>query len=299
VAPDYLRFDFTHFKAVDPAALASAEALVNEEVRKNILLDKRVMSKEEAVKQGAIAFFGEKYGDEVRVVAIGDFSKELCGGTHLHSTGEIELFKITSESSIQAGVRRIEAVTGRAAKSFLEKQQGEVKSLSDEFACNAEDLPNTLVNKKNETNQLRSRLEAKRNEFEKERLEKEKKTAEVYHGVSILSRSDDKVHADLFSASINILKSFANYSFVALFEGVVDEKAVFAIGASSDLVQKGFHSGKIIKLISEKVGGNGGGRPEYAVGGGKNISKAKEAFAFGKEAIKKELDSVLAAKKAS
>ena len=286
VAPDRLRFDFTHFSALDPKAMAAVEALVNTEIHKNITLDKKVMSKEKAVEAGAIAFFGEKYGDEVRVVSVGDFSKELCGGTHLRSTGEIRTFKIISEGSIQAGVRRIEAVTGRGAKSFLENAEKEIKLLADEFDSEPGNLSQIIKNKKSKLDILNSELDKIINKL----LEKENQT-EKYNGVSIITRFNDKVRLDVFSLSIDYLKTL-HMPFVALLEGSSGDKVFFAIGASQDLVQKGFHAGRLVKIVSEMVGGNGGGRPDYAVGGGKNSSKAKEAFELGKKIIKDELNTL-------
>jgi len=299
VAPDRLRFDFTYFSALGPETTAKIESLVNAEIAKNTPLDKHVMPKKEAVKKGAIAFFGEKYGDEVRVVTIGDFSKELCGGTHLRATGEIGQFKIISESSIQAGVRRIEAVTGRYAESLLENTKNELNLLAREFSGAQDNLMIILKTKRSKLSILNSKLEGVINKLEKKRVDldlKKKNSTENYNGISLISRFDDKVRSDMFSLSISYLKTLP-LSFVALFEGSIDDKIIFSIGASSDLVQKGFHAGRLVKVVSEVVGGNGGGRSDYAVGGGKNVSQAKEAFDLGMRNIKKELDILLADKK--
>ena len=289
VAPDRLRFDFTHFSALDSKSMAAVEELVNAEVRKNIKLDKKVMSKEKAIEAGAVAFFGEKYGDEVRVVTMGDFSKELCGGTHLNSTGEIGMFKIVSESSIQAGVRRIEAVTGRGANAYAENIEKDIKNLAREFDCDPKELFEKFLNLRNRFGELDARLKNIYKEIERNRT-KENLT-EKFNDISIYTRFNDKVRSDTFSVSISYLKTL-NIPFVALFQGTADDKVMFAIGASSDLIQKGFHAGKIIKPISEKVGGKGGGKPDYAVGGGKILSNAKEAFELGKKIIKEELNSL-------
>ena len=295
VAKDHLRFDFTHFSAVDAKSLAAIEAMVNQEIQKNIKLNKRVMSKEEATREGAIAFFGEKYGDQVRVITIGDFSKELCGGTHLNSTSEIGLFKIIAEGSIQAGVRRIEAVTGRAAAVFVKDQEKEIEMLSRQFGAKPESLEQDLKKTSERVSAVKNRLSQLMAGRIKSRWTDEMAKISVSQGVPVISKRMDGADADLLKLAVDVLKS-SGRSFAALLSAGTEDKVSIAVAASEDLVKKGFHAGKIVKEISAMVDGNGGGRPDFAVGGGKNISKAAQAITSGEAQIRHVLDALLSGK---
>ncbi len=288
VAPDRLRFDFTHFSALDAKTISAVEELVNTEIRKNITLDKKVMSKEKAVESGAIAFFGEKYGDEVRVVSVGDFSKELCGGTHLHSTGEIETFKIVSESSIQAGVRRIEAVTGRGAKVLLQSQENELKSMTKDFGIRSDDMISSLKERLLQISELKSKMSKSLNRKVRERLDKDLEKAPVVAGAKFVKEKISGADTDTLKFACDYLRS-SKISFTALFVSDSADKISLVVAGSDDLVKKGFNSGKIVKEISATVQGNGGGRPDFAVGGGKDVQKVNEAIALGEKIIKESL----------
>ncbi len=284
VAPDRLRFDFTHFSGVGSDALVKIESMVNDEIMKDTTLDKKEMSKEDALKAGAMAFFGEKYGESVRVVTVGDFSMELCGGTHLAHTGEIGAFKIISESSIQAGVRRIEAVTGRGAKSLLDEGQKELETLARSFGSEPARLAEVLKNKQDKAESIESRLNTVMVNKMKTWAKKEISSALVGKGPYFLVRELPFASPDLMrSACDDLAKS--GVSFAALLVSVSDDKVSFAVAASADLVKKGFHAGKIVKEIAGMVEGNGGGKPDFAVGGGKNISKTKDAIEKGRKLI--------------
>lgn len=287
VAPDRLRFDFTHFKQVEPENISKIEALVNEEIKKNTLLDKKVMSKDEAVKAGAIAFFGEKYGDDVRVVTIGQFSKELCGGTHLNSTGEIGSFKIISESSIQAGVRRIEAVTGRGAAQLAEEGRRELEALLREFGS-----AENVMKLKKDVDEYRSRLQNKASEKLRSGVEAIFEKAPQRNGIKLCEAVIAVPIAELIQTAVDHIKT-KNVPFVMLWQSRGEDKVTFVVAASSDVVKKGFHAGKIVKEIALAVGGNGGGRPEFAVGGGKDISKADGALLLGRKAVEDGLSAAL------
>ena len=284
VAPDYLRFDFAHFKGLTPDELAKVETMVNEEIRKNTPLNKQEMTREEAAKSGAIAFFGEKYGERVRVVSVGDFSKEFCGGTHLRSTGEIGLFRVVSESSIQAGVRRIEAVTGRWAQKLEEERKKEVEDLCAMFGTGKEGLADEIIKRSKRVAELRNRLAQITGEKMKQSLARElSRTAAVNDTKLVVMTAD--------GATVEIIKIAADYLKIqpgqnaALFTSRADGKVTFAVAGSGDFVSRGFNAGAIVKKISPVVEGSGGGRPEFAVGGGKNISKISEAVEMGRKAI--------------
>ena len=237
------------------------------------------------MKEDAIAFFGEKYGDKVRVVTAGDFSKELCGGTHLDSTGQIGLFRIISESSIQAGVRRIEAVTGRGAKAFVDGQDQEIELLSREFGAGKQTLPSDLKKTADTLSQTKNRLTqltaGKINRFLTAEAEKSR----------FISKAVPGADAELMKLAAEALKG-SGKTYAALLSSRGEDKISIAVAASNDLVQKGFHAGKIIKEISLRVDGNGGGRPDFAVGGGKNLARAAEAVKFGEDQIRRELEAL-------
>ncbi len=296
VAKDYLRFDFTHFSAVDVKQLSAIEALVNGEIQKNIQLIKRVMSKDEAVREGAIAFFGEKYGDEVRVVAIGDFSKELCGGTHLNSTGEIGLFKFVSESSIQAGVRRIEAVTGRVANELIQKEAEELSALTRIFKTDKDSLSEVLKKSVITLNDLQNRMANSLNAAVRARIADDFQKTTEFLGAKVFTLRLPGADTESLKNAHEYLKTLKT-PFLAFLVSYYEGKITFAVSASGDLVQKGFHSGRIVKEISAIVEGSGGGRPDFAIGGGKNISKGDEAIKFGENQIRQELDALTSGRK--
>jgi alanyl-tRNA synthetase len=291
VAPDRLRFDFTHFKAVEPELLEKVEDLVNAEIKKNVSLDKKVLSKDQALEEGAIAFFGEKYGDQVRVVSIGDFSKELCGGTHLHSTGQIGFFKIISESSIQAGVRRIEAVTGQRALEVLAQKDREIDALALSFKIHRDFLLRDLKVLKERVCLLKNKLLTSLAGRVKRKVEDDFQKAHRVGGVKLLIEKIDGADTELLTQGVAHLKTLgAGYS--AFFISSFEDKISFVIAGSADLVGKGFHSGKIVKGVAQMVEGSGGGRPDFAVGGGKMVRKEAEAIAFGKKEIEDFLRSL-------
>ena len=291
VAPDYLRFDFSHFRAVETESLRKIEALVNEQIQKNTTVDKQVMSKDEAMQKGAIAFFGEKYGDKVRVLTIGDFSKELCGGTHLDSIGEIGFFKITSESSIQAGVRRIEAVTGRWAEKYTGEQKKELETLCAMFGAQENSLQQDLKKMGQRISTLKNKLGQSALSKVKNHLTEKIKHAPETSGAKLVLETWDGADVDLIRGAMDYLKTTGT-PFTAFLLSSDDEKTSFLVAASHDLVQKGFNAGKILKSIATLVEGNGGGRPDFAVGGTKRLDKKSELLSLGEKEIRRELSGL-------
>lgn len=285
VAEDYLRFDFTHFSAMTEADIAKVEALVNNEIQKKTALDKKVMSKDEAQKSGAIAFFGEKYGDEVRVVTIGDFSKEFCGGTHLKNTGEIGLFKIVSESSIQAGVRRIEAVTGRAAEALSKASEAELKELVQEFSLKGPDFRSELQSRQKKVKEFKNKLFVSTDRAMKIKTEGVVSAAPETHGVKRVFIPFSHADIDLLRNEVQFLKD-KRLSFVAMLCAPTEDKLSYVVAASPDVVSGGWNSNSFLQNMNRELGGNGGGRPDFAVGGTKNpsaVEKAKKIFEKGTE----------------
>jgi len=287
VAPDRLRFDFTHFTALRDEEVREIERLVNDEIRKNDDLQVRVMDLDEALKSGAMALFEEKYGDKVRLVEIPGFSRELCGGTHTHRTGDIGTFIIIQETGIAAGVRRIEALAGRQALRLLEEQKdilrksaGLLKTHPNEVADRVEKL---LAHQK----QLEKELEALKTSLAGKRSSDLLAQAEDIGGVKVLIA---KVDAD----SPKVLREMSDRFKERIQSGVLvlgaaqGEKVFLLVGVSSDLTKRA-HAGNLIKEIARVVGGSGGGRPDMAQAGGNQPGKLQEALSLAKKLLAEQL----------
>ena len=284
VAPDRLRFDYTHFSPLTEKERHKTESLVNEKIRDNIQVSTKEMEIEEALKEGAMALFGEKYGDRVRVVSVSGFSKELCGGTHVSATGDIGLFRIVSEGGIASGVRRIEAVTGAAA---YHKVNSEHESLST--------IRSVLKAPANEELSKVKKLLEKNRELEKEILllkekivsgkdSSEEDDIQKMGGISFLIKNLDGTDAKTLRTYIDNAKNKLK-SGIVVAGSVADGKVAMAAGVTKDLTKK-FHAGDIIKEIAVIVGGSGGGRPDMAQAGGTHTDKLDEALKKAEEIIK-------------
>ncbi|MGA2367528.1 MAG: alanine--tRNA ligase [Dehalococcoidia bacterium] len=280
VSPERLRFDFTHLATIDKQQLKEIQAGVNEIVRKNLRVATDVCSYDQAVGQGATAIFEEKYGDMVRVVKVGDpgVSMELCGGTHVKRTGEIGHFLITSESSIGTGLRRIEAVTGRGAEdliserlSILDQLSGDLKTSINEIQAKVAGLQASLTSGAREAAKLR------REKYRSEVDELIKDHLKIFNGVNILfAEVDPRPMPDMMEMG-DMLRDKIKSGVVVL-ATVFDEKPGFMATATSDIIQRGFHSGKLIKKVATIAGGSGGGKAEMAQAGAKNQDKIAEAL---------------------
>ena len=279
VNADRLRFDFTHFSAVTPEELAQIEALVNEEIFSAVAVETREMPIEEARKLGAMALFGEKYGDIVRVVMIGDFSREFCGGTHIDNTSRIGLFKIVSEGSVASGVRRIEAVTGAGVLSLLDTQSAvlnaSMKALKatsmNDFASVCEHTMNELKEKDKEIDRLVTKLSAMNMDslFAK---------SELIKGVRIIKTHFNATNSEMLKTMCDRVLDVAPKTVAVLF-GTDGDKTSLAVACGKEAQQRGAHSGKIIKQIAELVNGRGGGKPERAMAGVGDPSRIEAALA--------------------
>ena len=278
VTADRLRFDFTHFSAVSQDELKKIESLVNEEIFKAVDVETREMPIEEAKKLGAMALFGEKYGDIVRVVMIGDFSREFCGGTHIENTSKIGLFKLLSEGSVASGVRRIEAVTGTGVLKMLDEQSeiitGSMKALkatnASGLAAACEHAVNELKEKDKEIDRLSTKLSAMN-------IDKLFAESELVNGIRIIKGRFDAVNSDMLKAMCDRVLDVAPKTVAVLF-GVDSDKASLAVACGKEAQALGMHSGKIIKKVAELVDGRGGGKPERAMAGVGDISKIDSAL---------------------
>lgn len=277
VAPDRLRFDFSHFGQVTSEQLEAIEKRVNEKIWENIPVKISHMPLDEAKAMGAMALFGEKYGDIVRVVQISDYSIELCGGCHVQNTAEIGLFKIVSESGIGAGTRRIEAVTGKRAYELLMEQQKLLEISASLLNAKKEDVPKKIEGLQEELRDLQKENESlsqKLSNIEAKNLLAEK---QVINGINVLAKKVDAKDMNALRIILDELKRSLESGIIVL-AAVNDGKVQLVAGVSDDLVKKGYHAGKLIKEVAAEVGGGGGGRPDMAQAGGKHPEKLAGAL---------------------
>lgn len=286
VSSERLRFDFSHFGQVTPNELQQIEEIVNEKVWQALPVDISIKSLEEAKAAGAMALFGEKYGSEVRVVRVGDYSLELCGGCHVRNTAEIGLFKITGESGIGAGVRRIEAVTSKGAYEFLSQQTAILKNAAERLkAKRLSDVP--------------QRIESLQEDLRKAQRENESLTAKLGQaeagnlndqvkeigGVAVIAAQVDAKDTEALRSMVDTLKQ-AHEKAVIVLGAKTGNKLAFVAGVTKPAIAEGFHAGKLIKEVAARTGGGGGGRPDMAQAGGKDPAKLDEALAYVHEYVK-------------
>ncbi|MGI6255903.1 MAG: alanine--tRNA ligase [Acutalibacter sp.] len=286
----HVRFDFTHFSALTPEELAQVELLVNQEILKAVPVSMVEMPIEEARKSGAMALFGEKYGDVVRVVSVTDgFSKEFCGGTHMDNTARLGLFKIVSESSVASGVRRIEGVTGTGVLEMLGAQASTLRETAQAMkVANPMDLPmhaRQLVAEAKEKDKTIDSLNAK---LAQNRLEGVFQNAQDVEGVKVVYALLSGTGSDALRALCDKAKERPE-AIVAVFAGVSDGKATLAAVCSKPAQEKGLKAGVLVKEVAQLCGGNGGGRPDFAMAGAKDQSKLDDALAAVPELVKKQI----------
>jgi alanyl-tRNA synthetase len=272
-----LRFDFSHFEAVTHAELQSVEKIVNEQIRANNRLDTKLMNLDEAKAAGAMALFGEKYAEDVRVVSMGDFSMELCGGTHVNRTGDIGFFKIVSEGGIAAGVRRIEAVTGEKALDFVQSQGQQMSQIAGLLKTDPQGLS------------VRTQQVLEQNKLVEKELEKLKQqiainaTTDVLsqvfeiNDVKVLSTVLQGVEAKVLRTMVDDFKNQLGSAVIVL--GIAEANKVSLIaGVTKDLVSK-VKAGELVNFVAQQVGGKGGGRPDMAQAGGSEPQNLDSAIA--------------------
>ena len=276
VTPDRLRFDFAHFQAMTPEEIAQTETLVNKEIQAALHVVTDVMDIEEAKKSGAMALFGEKYDQKVRVVSMGDFSKELCGGTHVKNTSSIMLFKIVSEAGIAAGVRRIEALTGNGVIEYYKKQETMLQEVAKALKAQPAEITEKITHLQAEVKSLQSENESLKSKLAQGSLGDVMNQIVDVKGVKLLA-------AKVEGVDMNGLRDLGDQLKEKIGEGVVVLAAVNGgkvnlLAMATDAAQKaGAHAGNLIKGVAAIVGGGGGGRPNMAQAGGKNPEKADEA----------------------
>jgi alanyl-tRNA synthetase len=277
VAPDRLRFDFSHFKPVSRDELARVEAMVNAEVRRNAAAEVRQMAYDEAIAYGAMALFGEKYGDEVRVLKMGDFSTELCGGTHVDRTGDIGLFKIVSEAGVASGVRRIEAVTGAGALAWVADEERRLGELSQLLSSSGDDAVEKLRQLFDRQKKLERELESLRSKAAGSATADLGGTAHDINGIKVVAARLEGLDAKSLRDSVDQLKQQLG-DCVILLAGAVDGRVALIGGVHGAALGK-IKAGSVVAHVAAQIDGKGGGRPDLAQGGGLDSANLPEVLA--------------------
>ena len=278
VHPQYLRFDFNHFEKVKPEELEAIERMVNEAIVANYPVNWEIVPFDEAKRRGAVALFGEKYGDQVRIVEVNDYSRELCGGTHVRATGEIGYFHIVSESAVAAGVRRIEAVTGLVAHEVIVEDEKRLDALQHLMNCRREELVDRVSALLEERRELEKRLREARLGGGKDQVKEWLQAAVQVDGVRVVSARAEAADVDELKHLADLLRAELR-SGVGVLATVIDGKASLVCVVTQDLVEKGVRADQIVRKAAAVAGGGGGGRPHMAQAGVKQIEKLGEVLA--------------------
>lgn len=288
VTPERLRFDFTQYEPMTPEQIQKVGRMVNGWIWQAIPVATREMALADAQKEGATALFGEKYGDTVRVVSVGDVSMELCGGTHLSNTGQAGLFAIISESSTAAGVRRIEAVTGWEAYNRMQNLREIASTLQEELHTDEAGIPERVAALRDELRSANRELAALKAAQTKDAADAALSEVKETGGVKWVAARMDGLNAQQLRESADRLRDKMK-SGLAVLASAADDKAIFIAAATPDVVKKGIHAGKLVQGLAAIAGGGGGGRPDMAQAGGKDISKIDDALNHISIAVEKQL----------
>ncbi len=288
VTPERLRFDFTHFEAMTKDELSEAEKKVNEAILSALPVTIKELPIDEAKKLGAEAQFGEKYGAVVRVVSMGDYSIEFCGGCHLKNTAQAGLFKILSEGGVASGVRRIEAVTGMGVYEYIKSKDSTIEAIAKNLKSNESDVVKKSEIVMEELKNANKELESINAKLASEKAGSVMSNAVKIGDIDLIAARMDGQTADSLKTMADDIKA-KNENAVIAFAAQTDGKITFVVMAAKNAVAKGVHSGKIIKEISAIAGGSGGGKPDMAQGGGKDASKIDEALAAVTDVVKGQL----------
>ncbi|WP_314186376.1 alanine--tRNA ligase [Aggregatibacter kilianii] len=275
VSDALLRFDFAHHEAIPEEQLAEVERIVNQQVRANNPVQTEVMALDAAKAKGAMALFGEKYSEQVRVLTMGDFSVELCGGIHAKRTGDIGLFKIVTETAVAAGIRRIEAITGETAIEWLQHQQTLLNQSADLLKSDVNSITDKISLLQDKFKKVEKELQTLKEKAALQAGNDLAQSAVEIHGVSVIMQQLDGIEAKSLRSMVDSLKNQLG-SAVVVFASVLDEKVNLIVGVTDDLTAK-VKAGELVNLMAQQVGGKGGGRPDMAMAGGtqpENIGKA-------------------------
>ena len=278
VTPNRLRFDFAHFQAMTADELAKVETLVNAQIAADLAVNTAEMTVDEAKKAGATALFGEKYGDTVRVVSMGDFSKELCGGTHVSHTGTITLFKILSEGGVAAGVRRIEALTGEGVLAYYAALEAKMSRIAATLRAKDNEIEDRVAHLQAQVKELSAENESLKNKLAQSAMGDVMSLVQEIGGVKVLATRVPDVDTAALRELGDQLRDKIGQGVVVLVTTFADKVSILAT-ATADAVAAGVHAGNIVKTVSAVCDGKGGGRPDSAMAGGKDVSKADDVVA--------------------
>ncbi|MCC0644011.1 MULTISPECIES: alanine--tRNA ligase [unclassified Clostridioides] len=288
VTPDRLRFDITHFEAISNEELKVIEEKVNNVILSSLDIKCDIMNIKEAKEKGATALFGEKYGDEVRVVSMGDYSTELCGGTHLTNTSQIGMFKILSEGGVAAGVRRIEAITGKAVYEYLKEKEGIISEVCVNLKSKEDNLIQRISSLLEENKNLSKELHDIKTKMSLQSADSIFDSKLEVNGVNLITNKFEGMDMDTLRETADNLRDKLGSGVVVL-ANIVDDKVNFVVTATKDVLDKGIHSGNIVREVAKIAGGKGGGRPNMAQAGASDISKVDQALSYASEVIKTQV----------
>jgi len=287
VQADRLRFDFSHFEPIKPEQLRQIEELVNEHIRLNHPVETRLMAQDEAIKNGAMALFGEKYGDVVRVLRMGDFSTELCGGTHVARTGDIGLFKITQETGTAAGVRRIEAVTGEGALRYVEQEERQLNEIAELTRGKRDEASNRVKQLLDRNRQLEKELEQLKGKLASSAGSDLAAQAQEINGIQVLAARLEGADVKTLRDTLDQLKNKLGNAAVVL-AAVQDGKVSLVAGVTKEQTKQ-IKAGDLVNAVAQQVGGKGGGRPDMAQAGGTNPAALDAALASVPDWVRNQL----------
>ena len=285
VSPDRLRFDFNHFAQVSKEELMKVEQLVNEQIYNAIDVQTQVMDIEDAKKTGAMSLFDEKYGETVRVLSIGDFSKEFCGGTHVKNSNDIGMFKIVSEGGVASGVRRIEAITGYSVYNFIVEKQELIENVSSTLKTSQDNLQKRASDLMTENKNLQKKIKEVQSAGAKTDIDSVIKSAKKIKDANLVISSFEDMEDDILrDFAQNIIDKVENSVVVFSNVNTENQKLTFLCMVAKNLIPK-YNAGKIVKEVAMVTGGNGGGKPNMAMAGGKDVSKTQEALSKAEEVL--------------
>lgn len=288
VTPERLRFDITHFEAISNEELKVIEEKVNNVILSSLDIKCDIMNIKEAKEKGATALFGEKYGDEVRVVSMGDYSTELCGGTHLTNTSQVGMFKILSEGGVATGVRRIEAITGKAVYEYLKERDGIISEVCVNLKSKEDNLIQRISSLLEENKNLSKELHDMKAKMSLQSVDSIFDSKVEVNGVNLITNKFEGMDMDTLRETADNLRDKLGSGVVVL-ANVVDDKVNFVVTATKDVLDKGIHSGNIVREVAKIAGGKGGGRPNMAQAGASDVSKVDQALSYASEVIKTQV----------
>ena len=288
VTPERLRFDVTHFEPISKEELKLVEEKVNQAILDSLDINCEIMNIKDAKEKGAMALFGEKYGNEVRVVSMGDYSVELCGGTHLNNTSQVGLFKILSEGGVAAGVRRIEAITGKAVYDYLTNKEVVINDICAALKTKEDNLVQRAHTLVEENKSLAKELQDAKTKLNLQSVDSLLDSKVEINGVNLLCAKFENIDMNTLKETADTLRDKVGSGVVVL-SNVVDNKVNFVVTATNDVISKGIHSGNIVREVAKIANGKGGGRPNMAQAGATDVSKVDEALSYASEVIKSQV----------